>query len=161
MQSRGLLPPRGTSGDAIRHWLADHAGEEAAAVMNTNPRYVFFRLSADFGGEPAGAAGIPLPPGRAIAMDSSHHQFGTLYWIDAEAPVLQGATSRYRRLAVALDTGGTIRGQIRADLYFGTGEAAGSEAGRVRHALHLSRLIPVDPDQEEANGATPPAPGGH
>ena len=146
----GILPASGASGDGIRRWLSAHAGPEADEVMHKNPRYVFFRMSGDNGAEPMGAAGIPLPPGRAIAMDSSHHQFGALYWIDAQAPTLTGAASRYQRLAVALDTGGAIRGPIRADLYFGTGPAAGHEAGNVKHTLRLARLIPVDPDTGEA-----------
>jgi len=63
-------------------------------------------------------------------------------WIDAEAPVLKGAFPAYRRLVVALDTGGAIQGPVRADLYLGQGPAAGAEAGRVRHTLRLYRLIP-------------------
>ena len=150
----GLLPQNGASGDAIRHWLSAHAGFEADQVMRKNPRYVFFRISEDAGGEPLGAAGVPLPPGRAIAMDSTHHTFGAPYWIDAEAPSLAGAAPRYHRLAVALDTGGAIRGPIRADLYFGTGDAAGREAGRVKHVLRLARLVPIDPDLSETVDAS-------
>ena len=68
---------------------------------------------------------------------------GEVLWIDAAAPALAGAFPTYRRLAVALDTGGAIKGDVRADLYMGRGDAAGLEAGRVRHALRLYRLIPV------------------
>ena len=156
----GLLPASGASGDGIRRWLAAHAGDTAAAVMQKNPRYVFFRLVADTGAEPQGAAGVPLPAGRAIAMDSSHHDFGSLYWIDAEAPTLTGATAQYHRLAVALDTGGAIRGPIRADLYFGTGEEAGREAGRVKHVLHLARLVPAEGDLSEESDAATSSPRG-
>ncbi len=155
----GQLASTGVSGDAIRDWLARHAGPEADAVMAKNPRYVFFRLKTDDGREPAGAAGISLPPGRAIALDNSRHTYGELYWLDAEAPVLAGAARRYRRLVVALDTGGAIRGEIRADLYFGTGEAAGREAGHVRHILHMARLVPIDPETAEAGDETPVALG--
>ncbi len=156
----GLLPATGASGDGIRHWLAAHAGDAADAVMQKNPRYVFFRLAPDTGAEPQGAAGVPLPAGRAIAMDSSHHDFGSLYWIDAEAPTLAGAAAQYHRLAVALDTGGAIRGPIRADLYFGTGEEAGREAGRVKHVLHLARLVPADGEVSEESDAATSSPRG-
>lgn len=156
----GLLPSTGASGDGIRRWLAAHAGDVADAVMQKNPRYVFFRIGTDNGAEPQGAAGIPLPAGRAIAMDSSHHDFGSLYWIDAEAPTLTGATAQYHRLAVDLDTGGAIRGPIRADLYFGTGDEAGREAGRVKHVLHLARLVPVDGDLSEERDAAAASPRG-
>ena len=155
MAHDGLLPQNGASGDAIRRWLSAHAGIEADQVMRKNPRYVFFRTGEDYGGEPQGAAGVPLPPGRAIAMDSTHHAFGAPYWIDAEAPLLAGASSQYHRLAVALDTGGAIRGPIRADLYFGTGDAAGREAGRVRHILKLARLVPINPQPSETGDAAP------
>ena len=142
MRDKGLLPDNNTSGEAIRTWLADHRGPEADAIMQLNPRYVFFRTVPDDGKEPAGAAGVALTPGRAIAVDPSRHAYGGLYWLDAAAPKLAGAFPTYRRLAVALDTGGAIKGDVRADLYMGTGSAAGAEAGRVRHALRLYRLAP-------------------
>jgi membrane-bound lytic murein transglycosylase A len=56
--------------------------------------------------------------------------------------LLAGAFPTYRRLVSALDTGGAIKGEVRADLYLGEGEAAGAEAGRVRHTLRLYRLVP-------------------
>jgi membrane-bound lytic murein transglycosylase A len=142
MRDRGLLPDNNTSGDAIRTWLADHRGPEADAIMQLNPRYVFFQTLPDDGKQAVGAAGIPLPAGRAIAVDASKHALGELYWLDASAPKLTGAFPTYRRLAVALDVGGAIKGDVRADLYTGTGAAAGAEAGRVRHELRLYRLVP-------------------
>ena len=143
MVEAGLLPRGGASGDAIRGWLAAHRGPEAQAVMDLNPRFVFFDVTPDNGGHPAGAAGVPLTPGRALAVDPARHAYGELWWVDAEVPTLNGAARRYRRLAVALDTGAAIRGDQRADLYLGRGEAAGLEAGRVRHSLRLLRLIPT------------------
>ena len=143
MVERRLLAPGRASGDNIRGWLASHAGPEADAVMRLNPRYVFFALGPDDGRQPPGAAGVPLPPGRSLAVDPSRHGYGELYWIDASAPVLTGATRRYRRLAMALDTGAAIRGEVRADLYIGRGDVAGDEAGRVRHTLRMTRLVPI------------------
>jgi membrane-bound lytic murein transglycosylase A len=122
--------------------LADNRGPEAQAVMNANPRYIFFALQRDDDREPAGAAGIPLPPGRAVAVDPSRHTYGELFWIDAAAPALSGAFPTYRRLVSALDTGGAIKGAVRADLYLGRGAAAGVEAGRIRHQLRMWRLVP-------------------
>lgn len=143
MRDKGLLPADNTSGDAIRKWLADHRGPEADAVMQLNPRYVFFRLGPDDGLPPVGAANLPLPAGRAIAVDPASHSMGALYWLDGNAPTLSGAFPSYRRLAMALDTGGAIKGQVRADLYLGQGQAAGAEAGRVRHILRMYRLAPL------------------
>lgn len=145
MRQRGLLAEANTSGDAIRSWLSAHGGPEADAIMRLNPRYVFFALAADDGIDPPGAAGIPLPAGHAIAVDPAFHPMGGLYWIDARAPVLTDAFPAYRRLVVALDTGGAIRGNVRADLYLGRGTAAGVEAGRVRHSLRMYKLVPLEP----------------
>lgn len=142
MRDRGLLAADNTSGDAIRTWLADHRGAEADAIMRLNPRYAFFRLAPDDGLPPLGAGGLPLPAGRGVAVDLTRHELGELYWIDAAAPTLAGAFPTYRRLVAALDTGGAIKGDIRADLYLGQGPAAGAEAGRVRHILRLHRLVP-------------------
>jgi len=69
MARQGLLPENGTSGDAIRAWLAEHRGYEAQTVMALNPRYIFFRLDPDDDGHPAGAAGVPLTERRAVAVD--------------------------------------------------------------------------------------------
>jgi membrane-bound lytic murein transglycosylase A len=147
MRDRGLLAADNTSGEAIRAWLAAHRGPAADAIMRLNRRYVWFRLEADDGLHPLGAAGVPLPPDHAIAVDLSRHRVGELFWIDATAPILSGAFPVYRRLAVALDTGGAIKGEVRADLYLGSGAEAGVEAGRVRHTLKMVRLTPrVGPD---------------
>ncbi|MGZ9115281.1 MAG: MltA domain-containing protein [Brevundimonas sp.] len=142
MAERGLLPPNGTSGDAIRAWLAAHRGPEAREVMALNPRYIFFKLDPDDGGDPAGAAGIPLAARRAIAVDPASWRYGDLVWISADGGNLTGARGSYQGLVVALDTGSAIRGPVRADLYMGRGEAAGAEAGAVRHPLRMWRLVP-------------------
>ncbi len=143
MVRRGELERDRASGSAIRAWLHAHAGPEAQSVMDLDPRYVFFSLAPDDGREPAGAAGLPLTPGRAVAVDPAWHAYGEPYWIDAAAPTLSGAVPTYRRLVMALDTGSAIRGDVRADLYLGRGEAAGLEAGRVRLTLLMVRLVPV------------------
>lgn len=144
MRDMGLLADQDTSADAIRGWLVDHRGPQADGLMRLDLRYVFFRLEPDDGVEPAGAAGIRLIPGRTLAVDPSRHPMGEVLWLDATAPALTGAFPVYRRLAMAMDTGGAIRGKARADLYLGRGPDAGRAAGRVRHVLRLYRLAPVD-----------------
>ncbi|HEY2661751.1 MAG TPA: MltA domain-containing protein [Caulobacteraceae bacterium] len=144
LRDRGALATGDTSAEAIHAWLAAHRGSEADAVMRLDPRYVFFKLEPDDGMEPAGAAGIPLIPGRSLAVDLTKHALGGLYWIDATTPSLTGAFPAYRRVALALDAGGAIKGDVRADLYLGAGAAAGTEAGRVRHVLSLYALAPID-----------------
>jgi membrane-bound lytic murein transglycosylase A len=145
MRRLGLLPDQNTSAERIHAWLAANRGPRAEALMRLDRRYVFFRLEADDGMEPSGAAGRRLVPGRAVAVDPASHAMGEVLWIDAAAPSLSGAMPAYRRLAMALDTGGAIKGESRADLYLGRGPEAGAEAGRVRHVLRLYRLSPVNP----------------
>ena len=142
MRERGILDDRRTSAQAISDWLADHRGPEAEALMDQDPRYVFFGLLPDDGSTPQGAAGVALPQGRAVAADPASHPMGELLWLDAEDPRLSGAQPSYRRLAAALDVGSAIKGSVRADLYLGQGPAAGREAGLVRHRLRLYRLAP-------------------
>ena len=142
MRERGLLSDDQTSGANIQAWLAAHRGPEADALMAENPRYVFFTLGEDDGAEPSGAAAVALPAGRAVAVDPTQHAYGQPLWIDADAGALAGSFPAYRRLVTALDTGGAIKGAVRADLYIGRGEAAGVEAGRIRHRLRMYRLVP-------------------
>lgn len=143
MRRQGLLLDQDTSAEKIRGWLSAHRGPDADAVMRLNPRYVFLRLQPDDGAEPSGAAGLRLPPGRALAVDPTKHTMGEAFWVDASSPSLSGAFPSYRRMAIALDSGSAIKGDVRADLYMGVGPEAGREAGRVRHVLHLFRLTPV------------------
>lgn len=142
MAEEGLLPRDGTSGEAIRRWLAANRGPEADRVMRLNPRYIFFRLEPDDGKGPAGAAGVPLPERRAIAVDPAHWRYGEPVWIAASGAGLMGAQDSYHGLVTALDTGSAIRGRVRADFYMGRGDAAGEEAGTVRHPLRMWRLVP-------------------
>jgi membrane-bound lytic murein transglycosylase A len=144
MRTQGLLG-HDTSGETIHDWLAHNRGAAARAVMDLDRRYVFFRLQPDDGAPPAGAAGVRLIPGRAVAVDPATHRMGELLWLDADAPLLPGAFPAYHRVAAALDVGSAIKGDARADLYLGEGDAAGQEAGRIRHALRLYRLEPVGP----------------
>ncbi len=141
MVDRGLLASNQTSGDNIHNWLAAHRGPDATAVMNANPRYAFFAIQPNQT-EPLGAAAVPLPPGSAIAVDPTQHDLGDLFWIDASAGTLSQAFPVYQRMVAALDTGGAIKGNIRADLYVGHGERAGTEAGRIKHTLHMYRIMP-------------------
>ncbi len=142
MEAQGLLPANGTSGEAIRGWLAANRGARARAVTALNPRYIYFALAPDDGGDPAGAAGVPLTARRGIAVDPASWTYGDLVWIQADGGNLRGARGSYSGLVMALDTGSAIRGPVRADLYMGRGDTAGEEAGAVRHPLKMWRLVP-------------------
>ena len=142
MEAQGLLPANGTSGEAIRRWLAANRGAAAKAVTALNPRYIYFALADDDGGHPAGAASVPLTARRGIAVDPASWTYGDLVWIQADGGNLRGARGSYSGLVMALDTGSAIRGPVRADLYMGRGDQAGEEAGTVRHPLRMWRLVP-------------------
>jgi len=145
MIAEGLLDPANASADDVRAWLAAHRGADAQAQMDQDPRYIFFHLFTDDGGEPQGASGAALVPGRSLAVDPAAHPYFELLWIDARAASLSNARPIYQRLAVALDRGGAIVGPVRADLYLGRGDNAGFEAARIRHTLRLYRIVPVQP----------------
>jgi len=140
---KGLMTPDQTSGDNIHAWLDAHKGDEAQAIMNSDRRYIFFAIDPDQS-EPVGAAGLPLPPGSAVAVDPAYHDLGDLLWIDAAAGgnALDGAFPAYDRLVAALDTGGAIKGDVRADLYVGHGARAGTEAGKIKHVLTMWKIVP-------------------
>lgn len=142
LTDRGILAKDQSSGENIRKWLADNRGPVAQDVMNQNPRYAFFVIDTTRL-QPLGAAAVPLPSGSAIAVDPLYHQYGDLYWIDADAGTLKDSFPVYQRMVSALDTGGAIKGKVRADLYMGVGDRAGTEAGRVKHTLRMWRIVPA------------------
>ena len=141
LTERGILDKSQTSGDNIHAWLAAHRGPEATEIMNQNARYIFFVIQPDQT-EPVGASGLALPSGSTIAIDPTQNDMGDLFWIDADAGALKDSFPAYQRLVAALDTGGAIKGKIRADLYVGHGQRAGSEAGRIKHTLRMWRIMP-------------------
>jgi membrane-bound lytic murein transglycosylase A len=144
MVAERLIGAAHADAGSLHDWLAAHRGPEADAVMDKDPRYVFFRLVQDTGGEPQGSSGAVLIPGRSLAVDPAFHRYFELLWIDAGGGGLTGARPGYRRLTVAMDRGGAIKGPVRADLYTGHGPRAGEEAASVRHALRLYRIVPAD-----------------
>ena len=107
----------------------------------SNPRMVFFReealspLDAQFG--PRGAQGVPLTPGRSIAVDPQSIPYGTPVWLASQGPV-----ANLQRLVLAQDTGSAIVGAVRADYFAGWGQEAGEFAGRMKQTLRLWALWP-------------------
>ena len=102
----------------------------SADVRRQNRSYIFFRkVQLSDKEEAVGAQGIPLTPGRSIAVDRSLHVYGTPFFIEGELPIeSEKSTTPFRRLMIAQDTGSAISGPARADLYFG----AGADADRVQ-----------------------------
>ena len=147
---RDLVPREEMSMDRISQWMAKNP-DQAKEVRGTNKSFVFFRITGlNIDTEPPGAQGVPLTPGRSIAVDRIH-VYGTPFFIEAELPI-DGARTKdqFRRLMVSQDTGSAIIGPARADLYFGAGEDAGAIAGRIRQQGRFVMLLPRELDMIEA-----------
>ena len=125
----------------IRAWLAENP-ERAAEVMATNASYVFFRTLGSDG--PYGAQGVVLTPGRSLAVDRAVHALGVPVWLAASRPAVdpEATDVPLRRLMVAQDTGGAIRGPVRGDVFWGPGDEAEQIAGRMRHEGRMWLLLP-------------------
>jgi membrane-bound lytic murein transglycosylase A len=140
---RGLLLLEAADKDGLEAWLKGHR-REARALMHENRSFIFFRETGQSEDEgPLGAAAVPLTPFRSLAVDRTLHTFHTPVWVDAAAlsdPENEG--SAFRRLMIAQDTGSAIVGPARGDIFFGSGAAAGSLAGRVRHRAGMVALVP-------------------
>jgi membrane-bound lytic murein transglycosylase A len=152
---RNLVPREEMSMQRIRDWMAANP-DEAPKVRATNRSYIFFRITGlSNEGEPVGAGGVPLVPGRSIAVDKIH-VYGTPFFIDASLPIESAKpTTPFRRLMVAQDTGSAIVGPARADLYWGAGDEAARIAGRIRHPGRFVMLLPRELDMIEAGKHMP------
>ena len=132
-------------GSLIRVGYADQNGHPAQArqVMQTNPGVVFFRElatdPADPEAGPVGALGVPLTPGRSLAVDRSRIPLGSAVFIQSTHPVSQ---QPMERLMLAQDTGGAIKGGRRADYFWGFGHEAGLNAGLMKAPVHMWLLAP-------------------
>jgi membrane-bound lytic murein transglycosylase A len=152
---RNLIPRAAMSPQSVRGWMAAHA-DEGAKVRATNRSYVFFRVTGLTNeGEPVGAQGVPLTPGRSIAVDRVH-EYGTPFFIEADLPIEgRKPASAFHRLMIAQDTGSAIVGPARADLYWGAGDEAGRIAGRIRHLGRFVMLVPRELDIAAAGREVP------
>lgn len=140
--ARGVLAREQVSMQSIRAWLAANP-DQAHALMNRNPSFVFFRqlpAPASPADGPLGSEGVPLTPGRSLAVDRNFLAMGLPVWLDAEDPL--DPRRRVRRLLVAQDTGGAIRGPVRGDVFWGFGPDAAERAGRMRSAGRYWLLLP-------------------
>lgn len=114
-------------------------GVKATGSGNTDPSYVFFRESTDQTGGPVGAFGVPLSPGRSIAVDPRSTPLGYPVFVSTRNPT---NGTPMRRLTIAQDTGGAIRGAVRADYFFGDGLQAATQARRMKERGQLWLLLP-------------------
>jgi membrane-bound lytic murein transglycosylase A len=137
---RGELHREDVTMDAIRAWMRRDASA-ARELMRLNRSFIFFQQTSAAPGEgPVAAASVPLTPGRSLAIDHRLHSFGTPVFVATAEPV---AGDPWERLMIAQDTGSAIIGPQRGDLFIGSGDAAGSIAGAVRHAARFFLLVPL------------------
>jgi membrane-bound lytic murein transglycosylase A len=130
------------SAQSIRRWIELHP-QRLREVLNANPSVVFFREEklVDPAVGPQGALGVPLTAGRSIAVDPQYVPLGAPVFLATTQP---NSDIPLQRLVMAQDTGGAIRGIIRADLFWGFGDAAGESAGRMRQQGRMWILWPRD-----------------
>ena len=162
--AEGEIAREDISLQSIRAWLSDNPAR-AAEVMNANASYVFFREieGIDPALGPPGAAGVPLTPGRSLAVDRTHHPMGAPVYVDTTVPRMPGeaaGSGSWQRLMVAQDTGGAIVGPVRGDIFFGFGEEAEWLAGHMQSQGRMWILLPVPVAAALADGFGDSAPQG-
>ncbi len=155
---RGIIPREQMSMQKIREWMAQNP-DGARDLRRQNRSYIFFReVNLSDKDEAVGAQGVPLTPGRSIAVDKSLHVYGTPFFIEGELPIeSEQSKTPFHRLMIAQDTGSAIVGPARADLYFGAGVDAGKVSGRLRHSMRFVILVPKSLDPV-ARGRKMPVP---
>jgi membrane-bound lytic murein transglycosylase A len=142
---RGELKLEQASMQGIKTWARANPGK-LTELLNANPSYVFFRETGTSSGAgtelpgPLGAQGLPLTAGRSLAVDPSFVPLGSPVWLATTWP---NTARPLQRLMLAQDTGGAIRGPNRGDFFWGFGDEAGRDAGRMRQAGEIWLLWPT------------------
>ena len=135
----GYMKKEDVSMQSIRAWLEANP-DKAQDLMNKNPSYIFFRpLDGD---GPLGAEGVALTPLRSLAVDRHKIPYGAPVFLDISAADPANQTDRIKRLMVAQDTGGAIRGTVRGDFFWGAGDDAAHNAGLMKSRGHAWILLP-------------------
>jgi len=133
---RNEVPLKDMTMQRLRDWIASH-GAAGTALMREDPSFVFFKEIAGDG--PYGAEKVVLTAGRSLAVDRRFIPLGVPLWLDATE---RFTTGTIRRLVVAQDTGGAIKGPVRGDFYWGSGDEAGREAGATNASGRYYLLVP-------------------
>lgn len=135
---KGELKLEDASMQGIQAWARANP-KRLNELLNVNPSFVFFRELPDNGGGPPGALGVPLTPGRSIAVDPRTVPLGAPVFLATTQPA---SGQPMQRLVLAQDTGGAIKGAVRADFFWGFGAEAGAQAGRMRQKGEMWVLLP-------------------
>lgn len=135
---RGEMVASEASMQGIKTWAAQHP-EQLRGLLDANPSYVFFKLLPAGLSGPLGALGVPLTAARSLAVDPFYIPLGAPVYLASTYPNSQ---SLLQQLMMAQDTGGAIKGGVRADVYWGDGESAGKLAGAMRQQGQLWVWLP-------------------
>ena len=137
--ARGIMAADQASAQGIRAYVRN-SSTMGESILNINPSYIFFRKIADLPADkgPIGAMGRSITTLRSVAIDPDFTPLGAPVWIEKDG------ANPLRRLMVAQDTGGAIKGPQRADIFYGTGDAAGEQAGTIKDAGRMIVLLPID-----------------
>ncbi len=140
MKDRGYLET--VTMQTIRDWLMQNPGR-ADEIMNTNPSYIFFKLSP--GEEYAkGAMGIPLTPQRSVAVDDDQAPYALPIFVNTTTTNRDGSRQTFQKLMVSQDTGGALLGAHRGDIFFGRGPEEEFKAGHQNELGEVFWLLPKD-----------------
>lgn len=142
MREEKILPEDEITFFTIRQWLYDNP-DKAFAMMENNPSYVFFKKRKKAA---TGATGVVLTPWRSIAVDSKHIPYGLPVYMEGTLPLRPQDEEQvpFNRLMIAQDTGGAIRGPVRADVFFGPGQEAEFMAGNMKDPGIYTLLVPKE-----------------
>ena len=134
---KGLLEPGQASMGSIKKWLKANPAL-ARPNMDENQRYIFHRLGIPVG--PVGALGVPLTAGRSLAVDKTFVPLGALLWLETTMP----DNRPLKRLVLAQDIGGAIKGAIRGDYFWGSGgDEVLEAAGKMNAVGRYFVLLPI------------------
>lgn len=136
--SKGELALHQASMQGIKQWALNNP-QRLHELLNVNPSYVFFRVLPPSTEGPVGALGVPLSAERSIAIDPRSIPLGAPVFLSATYPL---SDQPLNRLMLAQDTGGAIKGVVRADFFWGFGESAGAQAGKMRQQGRMWVLLP-------------------
>ncbi|MBS1191041.1 MAG: MltA:3D [Rhodocyclaceae bacterium] len=137
---RGELKLEDASMQGIQAWGRANPAR-LADLLNANPSYVFFREAPSSNDGPTGSLGVPLVAGRSLAVDPRAIPLGAPVFLSTTRP---NSAQPLNRLMLAQDTGGAIKGAVRADFFWGFGKEAGEQAGRMRQTGRLWVLLPAE-----------------
>lgn len=137
---RGELKLEEASMQGIQAWARANPAR-LEGLLNANPSYVFFREVPNSNDGPVGALGVPLTAERSIAIDPRSIALGSPVFLATTRP---NSAQPMNRLVMAQDTGGAIKGAVRADFFWGFGKEAGEQAGRMKQSGRMWVLLPAE-----------------